>query len=174
MVFLCLRCPFLGRLDRPMTSHDSAEKALERIVSWGVGRSDIRAVAVVGSYATGRPRQDSDIDVILLTTRPSDYITGDTWMAELDAGDLIQTRHWGAITERRLSGVAGIQIDIGIGEPTWASASPVDPGTRQVVAHGLRVLYDPDRLLERLMKACRRLEDRQGEHMPKDPRHPVP
>ena len=127
---------------------------LDRAVSWARGQPDIRAIAVVGSYARERQSLDSDLDLLLLTTSPNIYTVDDGWIAKLDAGELIASREWGAVTERRLSGIEGIEIDIGIAQPRWASTCPVDPGTHKVVRDGLRILYDPDRLLEQLLQAC--------------------
>ena len=44
---------------------------------------------------------------------------------------------------------------MGIASPSWASTDPVDEGTRRVVEDGMRIVYDPDRLLVRLADACR-------------------
>jgi hypothetical protein len=37
---------------------------------------------------------------------------------------------------------------------SWASTSPVDPGSARVAADGLVALYDPDRLLGELVDAA--------------------
>ncbi|WP_198285922.1 hypothetical protein [Saccharomonospora marina] len=37
----------------------------------------------------------------------------------------------------------------------WASVDPIDPGTRRVVTDGARVLYDPVKMLDVLLRACR-------------------
>ena len=135
-------------------SDTEIDRLLAQVLSWAAQRSDIRAVALVGSYAREAASKESDIDLVVLTSRPSDYTTREDWVSELGVGDLVQTKDWGAITERRLRRPDGLDIEIGIGEPTWASVDPVDPGTRKVVTDGMRPLYDPDRLLQRLLQAC--------------------
>lgn len=127
---------------------------LAQIASWATKRSDIRAVALVGSYARNTARKDSDVDLVLLTSRPTDYTMREDWVSELGIGELVQTKDWGAITERRLQRPDGLEVEVGIGEPTWASVNPVDPGTRRVVTDGMRLLHDPDRLLQLLLQAC--------------------
>jgi hypothetical protein len=87
-------------------------------------------------------RPDSDIDLILLardTTRYSDL----AWADELAIGELIRTQSWGAVTEQRFVTATGLEVEIGIGCPDWASAKPIDPGTRGVVTDGARILHDP-------------------------------
>ena len=125
-----------------------------RLVGWAENMPDIRALALVGSYARGAERTDSDIDLIVLTTSPARYASEVGWVSDLDLGLLVQTRAWGAITERRLRLPNGLEIELGFGGPDWASINPLDPGTRGVVIDGMQSLYDPDGLLGRLQSAC--------------------
>jgi hypothetical protein len=67
---------------------------------------------------------------------------------------LVHTRSWGAITERRFALSSGLEVELGIGVPSWAAVDPVDAGTRQVVADGIRVLNDRDGTLGALVAAC--------------------
>jgi predicted nucleotidyltransferase len=133
---------------------EGVEDVLTRVVRWAETRSDIRAVALVGSYARRAERTDSDIDLAILTSSPDRYTRDEDWVIELGLGNLVQTKDWGAIKERRLRLPDGLEIEVGIGEPTWASVDPLDPGTRDVVNNGMRPLYDPDGLLQRLQLAC--------------------
>ena len=133
---------------------EGVEDVLTRVVRWAETRSDIRAVALVGSYARRAERTDSDIDLAILTFSPDRYTREEDWVIELGLGNLVQTNDWGAIKERRLRLPDGLEIEVGIGEPTWASVDPPDPGTRDVVNNGMRPLYDPDGLLQRLQLAC--------------------
>ena len=121
----------------------------ERIAAWARGRADVRAAAMVGSWARGEARPDSDVDVVLLTTSPALY-------AEPPWPDceLVQTREWGVLTERRLRFSSGLELELGVAPLSWAAADPVDPGTRKVVSDGMRILHDPDRLLAKLAAAC--------------------
>lgn len=135
-------------------SAESLDVLLQRVATWAATRSDIRAVALVGSYARGTPTDQSDIDLVMLTTNPDEYIQQDNWVDELHIGDPIVTKDWGAITERRLRRGDGLEIEVGIGIPEWASLDPIDPGTRKVVTDGLRPLHDPDDLLLHIVTAC--------------------
>jgi hypothetical protein len=46
-----------------------------------------------------------------------------------------------------------VEVEVGIGRPSWAAVSPLDPGTEQVVRAGLRPLHDPRGLLGVLLAA---------------------
>lgn len=47
------------------------------------------------------------------------------------------------ITERRFPTTGGLEIDLGVGRPDWASLSPIEPRTARVLDDGMRAVYDP-------------------------------
>jgi uncharacterized protein len=97
---------------------------------------------------------DSDIDLVLLTSDPAAYVETSDWIQGFVQGELVATRDWGAITERRIRVPTGLEIEVGVGTSDWAMTDPVDPGTRRVVREGFRMLYDPQGLLAALAAAC--------------------
>jgi len=119
--------------------------------AWAAGRENVGAVALVGSWARGEAREDSDVDLVVLT----DAEAGD-WINELaPEAEVVRHGTWGVVTERRLRLPSGLEIEVGIAPPSWATTSPIDPGTRRVAETGFRALYDPDDLLEELACALR-------------------
>lgn len=119
-------------------------------------RPDIVAALIVGSWARGDAREDSDIDLVLLTEDPAAYTESDDWIEDLaPGGRLIRTGDWGAIIERRLLlPSSSLEVEVGVGRRSWAETSPVDPGTRNVVRAGFLPLFDPQGLLGALAAAC--------------------
>ena len=134
--------------DRPA----EVEDLVTRIAAFARTRPDIRAVALVGSWARGQAGPDSDVDVVVLTDDPLAYLDRSEWAAEI-GGELIVTRPWGAITERRLRLPSGLEVDVGVGRPSWAAIDPADPGTRAVVQAGLKIIHDPEGMLAALAAA---------------------
>jgi uncharacterized protein len=126
----------------------------ERIAAWAGERADVRGLALVGSWTRGEPGPESDLDVLLLTTDPEAYTTGIPWADELPEAELLDTRKWGPLTERLLRLPSGLEVELGIAPPSWASTEPLDEGTRGVVGDGMRILHDPDQLLAKLAAAC--------------------
>lgn len=127
---------------------------LQRLVALADRRADVSGLALVGSWARGAPRPGSDLDVVLLTDEPSRYVEDDDWLREVGGARLVRTAAWGAITERRFALPGGMEVELGVGTPSWASLDPLDRGAAEVVAGGLRVLYDRDRHLAALLAAC--------------------
>lgn len=130
---------------------------LGRVGAWAARRPDVVAVALVGSWARGRPRMGSDVDLVVLTTDKPTYLREESWMAELGGTRIIRTRDWGPLyTERRFVLPSGLEVEVGVAPPAWASTDPPDPGTcAHVRDGGLVALHDPDGVLARLVEACR-------------------
>jgi predicted nucleotidyltransferase len=138
------------------------EAVLGRITAWARRRTDVRALALVGSWARGAPTRQSDVDVVLLTDSPARYTQSDAWLAELGDARPVRTLAWGAVTERRFALPGGLEVELGVAAPSWAAVEPLDPGTRRVVSDGMRILHDPDGLLARLAAACDRARGEGG------------
>lgn len=129
------------------------EELLAKVTDWASHRPDVVGLALVGSWASSRARPDSD-DLILLSEQPALYIENESWITDLPDARLLATRSWGKVTERRLRLPSTLEVEVGIADYSWAGINPVDQGTARVVRDGLRILYDPDGLLNRLAAAC--------------------
>ncbi|UOY03068.1 nucleotidyltransferase domain-containing protein [Blastococcus sp. PRF04-17] len=139
-----------------MISHGGAaevESVLGRLTAWARQQPDVRALALVGSWARGAAHGASDVDVVLLTDSPERYVVDDDWPAEVGGERLLTTRRWGPLTERRFLLGTGLEVDFCVGPPAWASVDPLDPGTAAVVSAGMRSLHDPDGALATLAAA---------------------
>jgi hypothetical protein len=91
-----------------------------------------------------------------LTDRPDHYTETTCWAESLGAQAIVTTKRWGVLTERRLRIATGLEVEVGVASPSWASTEPLDQGTARIVSDGLRMLYDPDQLLHELVEAVRR------------------
>jgi predicted nucleotidyltransferase len=129
------------------------EDVIHRVTRWAADGDDVVGLLLVGSCARNAARPDSDIDLVVLTRDTTRYADS-AWADELAIGELIRTRSWGPITEQRFATTSGLEVEIDIGCPDWASVNPIDPGTHRVVTDGARILHDPTRILATLLRAC--------------------
>jgi len=131
------------------------ESLLERIATWAASREDVRAVALVGSWARGTAVPDSDVDLIVLADDPGGCADDPSWLDALGVAGPVRVGEWGPLSERRGVTPEGVEVEVCFGPPAWAATDPVDPGTARVVADGLRVVHDPGEHLAALLAAVK-------------------
>ena len=135
-----------------------ADSVIAEVTRWATTRPDLRALAVVGSWARGEAQVGSDIDLIALVDQPQAYREA-TWLSELDwarVGVGVAERkdaNFGAVWSRHVRLSDGMEVEFSFGPPSWAFVRPLDSGTRRVLADGCRVLYDPEGLLNRALRS---------------------
>jgi predicted nucleotidyltransferase len=125
---------------------------LEAVVAWVRAEPDAWGVSLVGSYARDAGRPDSDVDLVILTSRPSDYISSVDWATRFGVVERIEIEPYGALTSVRVHYQEGPEVEFGFATPTWADL-PLDAGTRQVLRDGARVLWDRESLLTQAISA---------------------
>ena len=125
----------------------AARQVISDVAAWAKHNEDVRAVALVGSYARGAERMASDVDLLVLSDTP-ESLEDAAWFRQLRPGArLIRSEAWGPVCERRFRLASGLIVELGIAPSSWAEV-PLDPGTRRVLSDGYRVLFDTS-LLER-------------------------
>lgn len=134
--------------------HDEVEALLSRIVKWGASRPDIIALGLAGSWARGSAGMHSDADVVVLTNAVEIFTGDDGWVIDAvgTVAPITRTQKWGPLTERRVELAKKFEVEFGFATPQWAAVLP-DAGTARVVKDGFRILYDPERVLQRLVTA---------------------
>jgi Nucleotidyltransferase domain len=127
------------------------------VVGWAVERDDIRAVTLVGSWARGKPREASDIDLLLLSDLASDYRRRRVWLTEIKFGNAgyrlrsSDSAVYGVVWSRHIHLLPAAELELTFADCSWARINPVDSGTRRVVADAFRIVLDKDGMLKRLV-----------------------
>ncbi len=129
-------------------NNERVRKFLEHFTAWARDRCDILAVALVGSYARGAARSDSDIDLVIITTNRAQYLSDIRWTARFGEPARNQTEDYGLVTSLRVWYSDGLEVEYGFTDERWV-ALPLDKGTRQVIADGMQVLFERRDVLSR-------------------------
>jgi predicted nucleotidyltransferase len=132
-------------------SAPSVGSFLEEVAAWADSRPEVRAVALVGSHAAGRARPDSDVDLVVLADDPRRLLEDRAWLGAFGEWGEAAVEDWGALTSLRVRYGSGLEVEWGLGRPSWASTDPLDPGTARVAADALAAVYDPEGMLARLL-----------------------
>lgn len=127
---------------------------LRRAEKWARMSADVAAVAVVGSWARGEQRMDSDVDLVVVVDRVEPYVQGDDWMVSLGGTAMVRTQKWGLSQECRFVLDSGLEVETGFVTRQWTTTNPVEAGTRRVVSDGMRIVYDPEGILSAVQIEC--------------------
>jgi predicted nucleotidyltransferase len=135
-----------------MRTSDEIAEFLTAAVRWCVAQDDILALGLLGSYARDAATEESDIDLILLTTAPQKRLAQRDWLQQFGSIVRWQVEEYGMVTSLRVWYADGREVEFGIALPQWAEP-PLDEGTRAVVKGGLKVLFERKPLLSILLSA---------------------
>ncbi len=121
---------------------------LDVFLAWASAQPDVQGIALVGSYARGTAGDDSDIDLVILTEQPSNYLENILWIERFGLVQKHQIEDYGKLTSLRVWYQNGMEVEYGLTMPDWATL-PLDAGTREVMHGGIKVLFERGRLLSR-------------------------
>lgn len=119
---------------------------IEDFMRWSRRRRDIRAVALVGSYARMQANPASDVDLVIVTTDPQKYLTQTEWLRDFGIVITQKIEDYGKLTSLRVWYESGLEVEYGFTTREWVK-SPLDRGTKRVIQGGMRVLFEKEILL---------------------------
>jgi len=133
------------------------EQILAAIAAWARSRADIHGLALVGSWARGSARRDSDIDLVVVVPDPQKFRSDEHWLSEIDwTGGRVADWHdadYGSAWSRHVELEPHYRIEFTFCAPSWAATDPIDTGTADVVSGGCRILVDKMQLFGNLLTA---------------------
>lgn len=125
------------------------EEFISKLKEYAENTSHIESVLIVGSYARGTNKENSDLDIVIITSNKSDMITNQDFTQEFGEVYKQQTEYYGACTSIRAWYFDGKEVEFGIVEPSWV-IMPLDTGTYQVLSDGYKLIVDKKRYFENL------------------------
>lgn len=114
---------------------------LNKLKKYAQSTSHIESVILVGSYARGTNREDSDLDLVIITAQKSALLAHQDFVREFGQVCKQQTEYYGACTSIRVWYEDGKEVEFGIVEPSWID-KPLDEGTYKVLSEGYKVIVD--------------------------------
>lgn len=124
---------------------------LDAFTEWARLQPDIEGVVLVGSYARGEPKPDSDVDLVILTPRTDQYLRDRSWLSLFGKVTSFREENYGRVTSVRSYYVSGLEVEFGFSTSAWA-ARPIDTGTLNVISQGMKVPHDPNGLIARMQE----------------------
>ena len=96
---------------------------LEKFTCWAKEQSDIEGAALIGSYAGGTATENSDVDLMILTTSASRYLDNKEWLSVFGEIARSQNETWGVVETVRAFYRTGLEIEYNFAAPSWARDS---------------------------------------------------
>ena len=109
----------------------------------------IKSIIIVGAYARGTNRENSDLDIVIITSNKSDMIANQDFTKDFGEVSQQQTEYYGACTSIRVWYKDGKEVEFGIVEPSWI-LMPLDTGTYKVLSDGYKIVIDKKGYFENL------------------------
>lgn len=126
---------------------------LAELATWAARHDDIVAVALVGSYARGTARPDSDVDVVIMANDPRRYLDDTAWIKNFGEASSPQHEDYKMVQSLRVTYSDGLEVEFGLTVPEWARSEGLNAGTREIVSHGCRIIFDRHGVLAALISA---------------------
>jgi predicted nucleotidyltransferase len=140
---------------------------VKKLKTWSKRHKEVKGAAIVGSWARGTARPDSDIDVILITPRPDDLLNNQEWLSEFGAAEKIEREDWGLVQSLRVFYMDKQEIEFGITTEQWTSPEEINLGTGEIILDGIVVVYDPHKLLEKAIDLTKGSQAESGKRRPR-------
>jgi uncharacterized protein len=129
---------------------------LSDVARWAQSRSDVLGVALVGSHASGRAREDSDVDLVIVTDTPVAYQDADWVLSAVGRRTIVRTRRerFGNVWSLFVTLAEGPEVEFTFAGRAWAKTDPPAPEVSRIVRDGVAILHDPLGELLALCNAC--------------------
>ena len=128
-----------------------SQSFLDHFKIWAENQDNIVGIVLVGSYARGTAREDSDVDLVILAKDPTIYLKNIDWI--LTFGDINEEKtedeDWGILQTKRVFYKNGLEVEYGITSPEWA----VDDGAKEVMQDGAKLLLDKSGSLQKIINS---------------------
>jgi hypothetical protein len=87
-----------------------------------------------------------------LTTDAIKYLNDRSWLSLFGEVSECRVEDWGKVTSLRAFYKDGLEVEYGFSTPDWARR-PMDAGSLQVVTKGMKILFDAQNILSKVLSS---------------------
>lgn len=121
------------------------KERIEEVSKFFSRQKDIRAMILIGSYAKGEERSDSDVDFIILAKDRNKWLSNTNWTKLLGTVVSITQEDYEEVKAIRTYYEDNVELEFGFIEESWLK-KPLADTTKEAIEGGYKVLYDPGQL----------------------------
>src|SRR2546426_541946 len=115
---------------------------ITKFAEWSRKQNHILGLALVGSYATGLERPDSDVDFVIISDDANGLLQNDHWIQLFGRVSKTQLEDYGLVQSLRVFYEDGVEAEFGLTSREWLRTDPIDADTRCVLQSGYEILDD--------------------------------
>ncbi|RTL36605.1 MAG: hypothetical protein EKK48_25540 [Candidatus Melainabacteria bacterium] len=119
------------------------DEFLRSLNTWCGQRQDLLGLLLIGSYARGTAKPDSDVDLILISMQPLAYVDNCRWAEVFGAIKKAELEDWGLVKSWRIIFQTGLEVEFGITDMDWLSQEQLQGSTGKIIADGAQIIFDP-------------------------------
>ena len=91
---------------------------LDKSLKWAISQGTIMGVALVGSYARGSAKPDSDVDLVILSSEVDELINNRSWIEIFGQVKSCVIEDWGLVTSLRVHYQDSKEVEFGLASPS--------------------------------------------------------
>jgi hypothetical protein len=103
---------------------------ITKFAEWSRMQNHILGLALVGSYATGLERPDSDVDFVIISDDANGLLQNDHWIQLFGRVSKTQLEDYGLVQSLRVFYEDGVEAEFGLTSREWLRTDPIDADTR--------------------------------------------
>lgn len=121
------------------------KERIEEVKKFFQKKKDIRACILIGSYAKGEQRLDSDVDFIVLAQDREKWLSNTNWTKSLGTVLSTNIEQYEEVKAVRTYYSDNVELEFGFVEESWLE-KPLKDATKEAVDGGFKILHDPEQL----------------------------
>jgi predicted nucleotidyltransferase len=133
-----------------------ADLLIGNFITWSEQQTHIKGVAVVGSFARGDFRSNSDVDLTIISTNKELTLEKIKNQFNFDNIESSTLEEWGILTSLRIFYANGLNVEYGVVTDEWVK-EPLDEGTKYVVKNGFIAITDKEDIFYSVRKFLNKL-----------------
>ena len=136
----------------PISELDPIELGLERVElvkQWLIKEKQILGALLIGSYARGEQREDSDIDFIFIVDDVEEWISDPQWVKRFGPVMSQTDEVYEDVSALRVYYKDNVEIEFGFTSKAWLN-EPFKEATREAIDGGYKILTNKAHLLDDL------------------------
>lgn len=123
-----------------------AHERIDNVKMWLSKQADTVAALLIGSYARGEERNDSDVDFIIVVENVDKWLTNKNWAKLFGQVMSVATEVYEDVQAVRVYYEDGLELEFGFVTRSWLE-KPYVPSTQEVFDKKTIVLFDREKLL---------------------------